>query len=223
MVPIQFGRIIKQYRESYGWTLEQLVTQIKKQPGYEDRYSKATVSKWESSNIRPPAEVVEILADIFSIPRGRLLEAAGYPYSEDYEKAPQIDTSLLSDIKELAAVIKSLVIVPEIIPVPEAIAHKIIPSEPLQATQTAAENFEEYFNSFPEKQALLNHFIELPISRNFKSALKQWKQGVNDYYALSGTTTDGKVIAQARQDAKVSARTAITTLFEAVEDFRWNR
>ena len=66
-------------------TQTQLVEEIHKQ-GDELKYRAADVSKWEHGWYRPPEDVVEYLEDIFHLPEGHLLEAAGYLQAAEHRK-----------------------------------------------------------------------------------------------------------------------------------------
>jgi len=73
----KFGELLRKSRNERRLSQEQLVQEIHKQ-GYE-KYRAADVSKWEHGLRKPPEDVVEILEeDIFHLPKGQLLEAAGY-------------------------------------------------------------------------------------------------------------------------------------------------
>jgi len=73
----KFGDLLKKTRRERQMTQTQLIEEIRKQ-GYE-KYTAADVSKWENGRYKPPEDVVEILEeDIFHLPKGQLLEAAGY-------------------------------------------------------------------------------------------------------------------------------------------------
>jgi transcriptional regulator with XRE-family HTH domain len=73
----KFGDLLKKTREERRMSQTELVEEIHKQ-GYE-KYSAADVSKWEHEWYKPPEAVVELLEeDIFHLPKGLLLEAAGY-------------------------------------------------------------------------------------------------------------------------------------------------
>lgn len=73
----KFGELLRQSRNEKRLSQKQLVEEIHKQ-GYE-KYGVGEVSKWEHGWHKPPKDVVEVLEeDIFHLPKGLLLEAAGY-------------------------------------------------------------------------------------------------------------------------------------------------
>jgi len=81
----KFGDLLKKTRRERQMTQAQLVEEIHKQ-GDELKYRAADVSKWEHGWYRPPEDVVEYLEDIFHLPEGRLLEAAGYLQTAEYRR-----------------------------------------------------------------------------------------------------------------------------------------
>lgn len=81
----KFGEFLRQLRNEKRLSQKQLVEEIHKQ-GYE-KYGEADVSKWEHGRHTPPEDVVELLEeDIFHLPKGRLLEAAGYLQAAEYRR-----------------------------------------------------------------------------------------------------------------------------------------
>lgn len=81
----KFGDLLRKIREERRMSQTELVEEIHKQ-GYE-RYSAADISKWEHGRCRPPEDVVEVLEeDIFHLPKGHLLEAAGYLQAAGYRR-----------------------------------------------------------------------------------------------------------------------------------------
>jgi transcriptional regulator with XRE-family HTH domain len=81
----KFGDLLKKMRKERQMTQAQLVEEIHKQ-GDELKYRAADVSKWEHGWYRPPEDVVEYLEDIFHLPEGHLLEAAGYLQTAEYRR-----------------------------------------------------------------------------------------------------------------------------------------
>ena len=81
----KFGELLRQVRNERRLSQEQLVEEIHKQ-GYE-KYTGADVSRWEQGRRKPPEDVVELLEeDIFHLPKGLLLEAAGYLPAAEYRR-----------------------------------------------------------------------------------------------------------------------------------------
>jgi len=81
----KFGNLLKEAREKEKMTQTELVEEIRKQ-GYE-KYDASAISKWEHGLHTPPEEVVELLEeDIFHLPKGLLLEAAGYRQAAEYRR-----------------------------------------------------------------------------------------------------------------------------------------
>jgi transcriptional regulator with XRE-family HTH domain len=87
----KFGERLKEIRIEREMTQTELVERIHKQ-GYE-KYSAADVSKWEHGRNKPPEDVVELLEeDIFHLPKGLLLEAAGYSQAAEYRRLSHSDS-----------------------------------------------------------------------------------------------------------------------------------
>jgi len=81
----EFGELLRQFRNERRLSQKQLVEEIHRQ-GYE-HYRAADVSKWEHGRYTPPEDVVELLEeDIFHLPKGLLLEAAGYLSAAEYRR-----------------------------------------------------------------------------------------------------------------------------------------
>ena len=81
----KFGDLLRQLRNERRLSQKQLVEEIHKQ-GYE-KYTAADVSKWEHGRYTPPEDVVELLEeDILHLPKGLLLEAAGYLQAAEYRR-----------------------------------------------------------------------------------------------------------------------------------------
>jgi len=81
----KFGELLRQLRNERRLSQKRLVEEIHKQ-GY-GKYGAADVSKWEHERYTPPEDVVELLEeDIFHLPKGLLLEAAGYLQAAEYRR-----------------------------------------------------------------------------------------------------------------------------------------
>jgi len=73
----KFGDLLKKIRIKREMTQTRLVERIHDQ--HYTKYSAADISKWEHGWYKPPEDVVALLEeDIFHLPEGLLLEAAGY-------------------------------------------------------------------------------------------------------------------------------------------------
>lgn len=90
----RFGELLREHRKQSGYTQTEIVVSLRNQ-GYEERYSKSDISKWEHGRAKPPADVVEALEDILDLDRGRLLKAAGY-----HPEAQFISQSADESVKE---------------------------------------------------------------------------------------------------------------------------
>jgi transcriptional regulator with XRE-family HTH domain len=85
----KFGELLRQLRNERRLSQKQLVEGIHKQ-GYAS-YRAADVSKWEHGRYTPPEAVVEVLEeDIFHLPKGLLLEAAGYLQAAEYRRVSSL-------------------------------------------------------------------------------------------------------------------------------------
>jgi len=92
----KFSNLLKRLRLDRVLTQKQLLDQLHK-GGYDQKYSKADISKWEHGYYRPPAEVLEILeTDILKTPPGLLLNAADY--FEEAELRRQ--ENIISELKQ---------------------------------------------------------------------------------------------------------------------------
>lgn len=82
----KFGDLLKKIRKGRQMTQTQLVEEIHKQSN-PLKYRAADISKWEHGWYRPPEDVVELLEeDIFHLPKGHLLKAAGYLQAAEYRR-----------------------------------------------------------------------------------------------------------------------------------------
>lgn len=218
-IPKRFGILLKSLREEWPLTQEGLVKKIRENPGYKDRYSKSTISKWENNRVLPDYETVEVLQDIFELKEQELPKAAGYVLPEN----DKISGELFKDIKKLADELSLLIYVPTVIPVSDSLSKKILPNGEITGPQqNAVSYFSEYLESRPFKQALYDQFICLLSSEIFKLSLEKWKQKTNYYYEIVGTTTDVEEVKKAYKDAKESAKQALSELAKAVEALRWD-
>jgi len=73
---LTFGELIKSRRENLGFSQSRLAELVNNNVG--KTYSKSSIWKWENTNTKPPAEVVEYLEDELHIQGGALLDLAGY-------------------------------------------------------------------------------------------------------------------------------------------------
>jgi len=215
----KFGKLLKFYREFWSLTQEELVKRIRETGNFGERYSKSSISKWESGKVIPKYETIEVLEDIFDLKEQELLKAAGYVLPEIDKKSGE----LFDDIVKLAGELRSLIYVPTVIPVSDSLSKKILPNgDTKKEYQTVCSYFEEYLASHPFTQAPYNRFISLPTSEKFRLDLEKWKQKTNHYYEIVGTTTDVEEVKKAYNDAKEAMNQALAELAEAVEALRWD-
>lgn len=64
-----FGRLLRLYRKERRLSLAALARKLQEQ-GYEEEYSKSSISKWENGRTKPRADVVEALEDILGALQG---------------------------------------------------------------------------------------------------------------------------------------------------------
>lgn len=96
---IEFGRLLKRYREDMKLTLSQLKQEL------DDRdcpiSSRSTIYKWEQG-VRPRnLETVEVLEIILNVPDNLLLKATDYPLPSTPSSQPR-STALKSDDKDVS-------------------------------------------------------------------------------------------------------------------------
>jgi len=102
-----FGRTLRHLRKEQDLTQEGLLGELKEK-GCEI-LSKSTISKWENGWLKPKMETVKDLEEVFQVPRGSLLRAAGYLVETSPE---QLDPVMVKQRGEhfaaLASVAKTL-------------------------------------------------------------------------------------------------------------------
>jgi transcriptional regulator with XRE-family HTH domain len=81
-----FGQLLKKSRQKKGLTMKQLLDQLLPKLPQEVEYGESAVSKWEHGTRIPPENVVGALEEIFDLPPGNLLEAAGYHTAAAYRR-----------------------------------------------------------------------------------------------------------------------------------------
>ena len=75
-----FGKALQKQRQRAAWSQPQLMDMLAR--NCIRVASQGTVSKWESGKQRPSQETVEVLEDIFKLPRGTLLHLLRYTVEE---------------------------------------------------------------------------------------------------------------------------------------------
>jgi transcriptional regulator with XRE-family HTH domain len=72
-----FGKALQSQRKLAAWSQKKLMQKLG--ANRIEVHSQGTISKWESGKQRPSPETVEVLEDIFDLPRGQLLHMLRYP------------------------------------------------------------------------------------------------------------------------------------------------
>ena len=106
---MEFGKLLKKYRQKKGYSLDELVT-LSQHTVY-PVYSKGTISKWERGLNRPTIGHVETMEKILSVPDNHLQVAAGYLPGSCGELTQSAKKQMLVDHwKEMAEIAKHLTV-----------------------------------------------------------------------------------------------------------------